>query len=68
MALDTWIACFLAPSLIAISPDSGAVLCMNHGLAYGLKRTSTTIPGMELGSMLMVLIAGAGGGSLLLVS
>jgi homoserine/homoserine lactone efflux protein len=68
MALDTWIAFLLASCLIAISPGSGAVLSMSHGLSYGVKRTTMTILGMELGLVLIILIAGAGVGSLLLAS
>lgn len=68
MALDTWIIFFGAFCLIAISPGSGAILCMSHGLAYGVKCTSMTILGLELGLILIIMIAGAGVGSLLLAS
>lgn len=68
MALDTWIAFFLATCLIAVSPGSGAVLCMSHGLSYGVKRTTLTIFGLQLGLVLTILVAGAGVGSILLAS
>ena len=68
MDLHTWIAFFAACCLIAISPGSGAVLSMSHGLSFGVRRTSATILGLQLGLLLILLVAGAGVGSLLLAS
>lgn len=68
MSFANWIAFVAAASLIAISPGSGAVLSMSHGLSYGLKKASGTIVGLELGLLLVFFIAGAGVGSLLLAS
>lgn len=68
MALSTWLTFFVASCIIAVSPGSGAVLCMSHGLSYGVKRTSGTIVGLEAGLLLILGIAGAGVGSLLLAS
>jgi homoserine/homoserine lactone efflux protein len=41
---------------------------MSHGLAYGLKKASATVLGLQLGLILVLIIAGAGVGSLLLAS
>ena len=68
MSFATWIAFVIAGSLIAISPGSGAVLSMSHGLAYGLKKASATVLGLQFGLILVLVIAGAGVGSLLLAS
>jgi homoserine/homoserine lactone efflux protein len=68
MSFTTWIAFVIAGTLIAISPGSGAVLSMSHGLAYGVKKASGTIIGLQLGLLLVFAIAGAGVGSLLLAS
>ncbi|MFL9925839.1 LysE family transporter [Herbaspirillum lusitanum] len=68
MAYQTWFAFFLAACLIAISPGSGAVLSMSHGLNYGVRRTSATILGLEIALVLILVIAGAGVGSLLVAS
>lgn len=68
MSFATWITFVIAGSLIAISPGSGAVLAMSHGLAYGLKKASGTVLGLQLGLLLVFAIAGAGVGSLLLAS
>lgn len=53
---------FSACVFIAISPGSGAVLSMSHGLAYGVRQTSATIGGLQLGLLLVLLIAGGGVG------
>jgi homoserine/homoserine lactone efflux protein len=68
MSFTTWIAFVIAGTLIAISPGSGAVLSMSHGLAYGVKKASGTVLGLQLGLLLVFTIAGAGVGSLLLAS
>lgn len=68
MEFHTWLAFLVASCLIAISPGSGAVLSMSHGLWYGVRQTSATIFGLQLGILLILLIAGAGVGSLLLAS
>ncbi|MBO9536003.1 LysE family transporter [Herbaspirillum sp.] len=68
MAYQTWFAFFVAACVIAVSPGSGAVLSMSHGLNYGVRRTSATILGLEIALVVILLIAGAGVGSLLLAS
>jgi homoserine/homoserine lactone efflux protein len=68
MTLETWLTFLFASCVIAISPGSGAVLSMSHGLSYGVRKTSATIFGLQVGLMLVLFIAGAGVGSLLLAS
>ena len=68
MALTTWTAYFFASILIALSPGSGAVLAMSHGLRYGVRRTQATIFGLQAGLLVILLVAGAGVGSLLVAS
>ena len=68
MPFSTWIAFAIAGIIIAISPGSGAVLSMSHGLAYGVRKASGTVLGLQLGLLLVFAIAGAGVGSLLLAS
>ena len=68
MALTTWTAYFFASILIALSPGSGAVLAMSHGLSYGVRRTQATIFGLQAGLLGILLVAGAGVGSLLVAS
>lgn len=68
MELQIWIAYFVAAWAIALSPGSGAVLSMSHGLAYGVRQTTATIVGLQLGLGVVLLIAGVGVGALLLAS
>lgn len=68
MHLATWLTFVAAACLIAISPGSGAVLSMSHGLSYGLRRASATIFGLQAGLLLLLLVAGAGVGALLVAS
>jgi len=68
MSFATWITFFVAACIIAVSPGSGAVLSMSHGLSYGVRRTSATIFGLQTGLLLVFFIAGAGVGSLLMAS
>jgi homoserine/homoserine lactone efflux protein len=68
MTFTHWITFVVAAALIAISPGSGAVLSMSHGLSYGVKKTTGTILGLQAGLLMILVIAGAGVGSLLLAS
>ncbi|MFZ6654402.1 LysE family transporter [Undibacterium sp. TJN19] len=68
MSFTTWLTFFFAACVIAVSPGSGAVLSMSHGLSYGVKRTSGTIMGLQAGLLLILAIAGAGVGSILMAS
>ncbi|PHV09167.1 lysine transporter LysE [Janthinobacterium sp. BJB412] len=68
MTFATWITFFVAACIIAVSPGSGAVLSMSHGLSYGVRKASGTIFGLQAGLLLVLFIAGAGVGSLLLAS
>ena len=68
MALHLWLAYFAAACLIAVSPGSGAVLSMSHGLNYGVRQTTATIFGLQLGLAFIFLVAGAGVGALLMAS
>lgn len=68
MSFSNWFAFFIAAWIIALSPGSGAVLSMAHGINYGVKKTSATILGLQLGLLLILAIAGAGVGSILMAS
>ena len=68
MDLQVWLAYFVAAWVIAVSPGSGAVLSMTHGLAYGVRHASATILGLQAGLSVVLLIAGVGVGALLVAS
>lgn len=68
MDLHLWLAYFAAAWLIALSPGSGAVLSMSHGLSYGVRQSTATIVGLQLGLTVIFIIAGVGVGALLVAS
>lgn len=68
MRWEVWLAYFAACWVIAVSPGSGAVLSMSHGLSYGLRKTTTTIFGLQMGLVIILVVAGGGLGALLLAS
>lgn len=68
MDLHVWLAYLAAAWVIALSPGSGAVLSMTHGLAYGVRATRATIAGLQLGLAAVLLVAGLGVGALLVAS
>lgn len=68
MEFHVWLAYFIASWAIAISPGSGAVLSMSHGLSYGVRRTTATIIGLQIGLAVILLVAGLGVGAILVAS
>ncbi|MEZ2298828.1 homoserine/homoserine lactone efflux protein [Variovorax sp. RCC_210] len=68
MDLQVWLAFVVASCVIAVSPGSGAVLSMSHGLSYGVRRTTATIVGLQLGLAVILLVAGLGVGAVLTAS
>lgn len=68
MAWHVWLAFLLASMLIAVSPGSGAVLAMGHGLSYGVRRATVTILGLQVGLSVILLVAGLGVGAVLVAS
>lgn len=68
MELHTWWTFFAACWLIALSPGSGAVLSVSHGLSYGVRGASATIAGLQVGLAGITLVAGVGVGAVLVAS
>lgn len=68
MNFEIWLAFFLTTWMISLSPGAGALICMNHGLELGMRKTLITIIGLEIGSIIVFLIAGVGLGAALLTS
>lgn len=68
MDLHVWLAFLVASCVIAVSPGSGAVLSMSHGLSYGVRRTTATIVGLQLGLAVILVVAGLGVGAVLTAS
>ena len=68
MDWHVWLAYFVASWVIAVSPGSGAVLAMSHGLAYGVRGASATVLGLQIGLAFILVVAGAGVGAVLVAS
>jgi homoserine/homoserine lactone efflux protein len=68
VALETWLAFFVASWLISISPGSGAISCMAAGMRYGYRRAVWNVFGLQLGVLLVLAVVAAGLGALLAAS
>jgi homoserine/homoserine lactone efflux protein len=68
MALETWLAFFVASWLISLSPGAGAISCMAAGIRYGYRKGLWNIAGLQLGILFVLVIVAAGLGALLIAS
>jgi homoserine/homoserine lactone efflux protein len=62
---DIWLTMFLAALAISISPGAGAVVSMNYGLKYGLKKSYPAIFGLQIGYMIQAFIIVIGLGAII---
>lgn len=65
MNFDVWITMLIAAFAISISPGAGAVISMNSGLKYGLKKSYWAIFGLQAGYAIQALVVIVGLGSLI---
>lgn len=65
MELSIWITLLLAAIVISISPGAGAVVSMNYGIKYGLKRSYAAILGLQLGLFVQTFVVVIGLGALI---
>ena len=65
MQFDIWLTMFLASLAISVSPGAGAVVSMNYGLKYGLKKSYPAIFGLQLGLLIQTFIVVIGLGSII---
>ena len=68
MALETWLAFFVACWVISLSPGAGAVASMSAGMQYGFWRGYWNALGLQLGLALQIAIVAAGVGAVLAAS
>jgi homoserine/homoserine lactone efflux protein len=68
MALETWLAFFVACWVISLSPGAGAIASMSAGLQYGFWRGYWTALGLQVGLALQIVIVAAGVGAILATS
>lgn len=65
MELNVWITLLLAALAISVSPGAGAVVSMNHGIKYGLKKSYAAIFGLQAGLFIQTFIVVIGLGALI---
>lgn len=65
MDLNTWITLLLATIAISISPGAGAVVSMNYGINYGLKKSYAAIFGLQAGLLIQTFVVVIGLGALI---
>lgn len=68
MALDTWLAFFLASWIISLSPGAGAIASMSSGLQYGFLRGYWNAIGLQLGLAMQIAVVACGLGAILATS
>ncbi|KAA6171503.1 LysE family transporter [Pseudomonas marginalis] len=68
MALDTWLAFFLASWIISLSPGAGAIASMSSGLQYGFARGYWNAIGLQLGLAMQIAVVAGGLGAVLAAS
>lgn len=68
MALETWLAFFVACWIISLSPGAGAIASMSAGLQYGFWRGYWNALGLQIGLALQIAIVAAGVGAILATS
>jgi homoserine/homoserine lactone efflux protein len=68
MSVSTWLAFFVASWLISLSPGAGVISCMAAGMRYGYVRALWNIAGLQLGIVLVMVVAAAGLGAILAAS
>lgn len=68
MALDTWLAFFLASWIISLSPGAGAIASMSSGLQYGFARGYWNAIGLQLGLAMQIAVVAGGLGAILAAS
>ena len=68
MEFNVWITLLLASIAISISPGAGAVVSMNYGIKYGLKKSYAAIFGLQLGLIAQTFIVVIGLGAIIVKS
>ena len=68
MALDTWLAFFLASWVISLSPGAGAIASMSSGLQYGFVRGYWNAIGLQIGLAMQIAVVAGGLGAILAAS
>jgi homoserine/homoserine lactone efflux protein len=65
MEFNIWLTLFIASVAISVSPGAGAVVSMNYGLKYGLKKSYPAIFGLQIGYLIQTFVVVIGLGSII---
>ncbi len=65
MEFNIWLTMLIASIALSISPGAGAVVSMNYGLKYGLKKSYPAIFGLQAGLLIQTFIVVIGLGSII---
>lgn len=65
MEFEVWLTLALASIAISISPGAGAVISMNSGLKYGLRKSYWAIFGLQAGYLLQAFVVVIGFGAII---
>lgn len=68
MAFDIWLTLLIASIAISVSPGAGAVVSMNYGIKYGLKKSYAAIFGLQVGYLIQAFIVVIGLGAIIMNS
>lgn len=68
MSLDLWLVFLLASVALSLTPGPNALLCLDHGARYGLRRAGFTALGSVLAMLAMVAATLAGLGAVMAAS
>ncbi len=65
MEFNIWLTLLIASIAISVSPGAGAVVSMNYGLKYGLKKSYSAIFGLQAGLLIQTFVVVIGLGSII---
>jgi len=65
MEFNIWLTMLIASIALSVSPGAGAVVSMNYGLKYGLKKSYPAIFGLQTGLLIQTFVVVIGLGSII---
>ncbi len=65
MEFHIWLTLAIAAFVVSLSPGVGAVVSMNYGLKYGLKKSYPAILGLQVGYLIQAFIVVVGLGAII---
>ncbi|MGB5793830.1 LysE family transporter, partial [Poseidonibacter sp.] len=65
MEFHIWLTFAIATFVVSLSPGVGAVVSMNYGLKYGLKKSYPAILGLQVGYLIQAFVVVVGLGAII---